>query len=207
MCHRSSELRESATPFERLHSSRSATQSDESACPFRAVSNQQRPAGPKRKADSVDSAALAWCAWVGEGLELAPTARVTSTASTYSATRLSMRRIVGIVTGICALYLMVGAVAAPCNDHSARAGSEVMNAATHGHDGARELPATKNNQPAPCKSASVPCCVAMISCATVAIAVNRASPLPPIASQGVSSLEFGKPLSRIAAPEPPPPKA
>jgi hypothetical protein len=119
-----------------------------------------------------------------------------------------MRRIVGIVTGICALYLTVGAIDAPCNDHLRRTGSELGDVSTLGHDGSgHELPVQKSDQPTPCKSSTVPCCIAMTSCATIAIAERAPLTLAPIANQYVSSFDLSKPLSRITAPEPPPPKA
>jgi len=138
-----------------------------------------------------------------QGLQLALSASVSSTHRNLSPNRLSMRRIVGIVTGLCALYLTVGGIDAPCNDHSRQSRSVSM----PGHDGAgHELPVQKNGQPKPCKSSPVPCCASMTSCMSIAIAEGAPSSALPIANQYISSFDLTKPLSRIAAPEPPPPK-
>jgi len=123
--------------------------------------------------------------------------------------RPTMRGFVGIVTGICALYLTVGAVDAPCNDHSRGGISGSGVAAMPHHDGSsNELPAQQSEQPKPCKSAAIPCCVAMTSCGTtIALGASVSSTVFPIAVQIVPSFHLAHPLGRIAAPEPPPPKA
>src|SRR2546423_7500778 len=115
-----------------------------------------------------------------------------------------MRRIVGIVTGLCALYLTLGIFDAQCNDHSRQSNSVSM----PGHDGGgHRLPVQKNEQPKPCKSSAVPCCASLTSCTTLAMAEGPPSTVVPLARQYASSFDLTKPLSRIAAPEPPPPKA
>jgi hypothetical protein len=112
------------------------------------------------------------------------------------------------MSGICALYLTVGAADLPCNDHS-RDGISGSDMGLMVHlDGSHRLPAQKNEQSKPCKSSPIPCCVAMTSCgATIALGESASSSGFPIASQIAPSLHFAHPLSRIAAPEPPPPKA
>lgn len=121
----------------------------------------------------------------------------------------NVRRLVGIVTGISALYLAVGAADTFCTDHSPGGVSGSGMAAMAHHDGSHhQLPAGKSEQPKPCKSATTPCCVAMTSCGTViALGASVSSEAFPIAAQIESSFHFPQPLSRIAAPEPPPPKA
>src|SRR6266550_4271270 len=80
--------------------------------------------------------------------------------------RFALRRFVGIVSGICALYLTVGAVDAPCKDHS-RDGASPSGVAPKGHHAGshHELP-VKKGAPKPCKSVAIPCCIAMTSCGT-----------------------------------------
>lgn len=123
--------------------------------------------------------------------------------------RPTVRRFVGIMTGICALYLTVGAVDASCNNHFRGGTSESGGAVMPQHDGSHhELPAQKSEQPKPCKSAAIPCCVAMTACGTtIALAASLSSSAFPIVAQIVPSFHFAQPLNRIAAPEPPPPKA
>lgn len=120
-----------------------------------------------------------------------------------------MRRLVGIVTGICALYLTLGAVDAPCGDHSSHSARDVSGPAMEHHDGGDDrLTTTKGEQPAPCKSAAIFCCVAMTSCGTtIAIDASVSTTPFPVAAQIVPSFRLAQLLSRIAAPEPPPPKA
>ena len=144
-----------------------------------------------------------------EGLELASRAGVTSAQLNLSVkSPLSIRRIVGIITGICALYLTVGASDLACNNHSARVASQLTDPSMAAHgDSAHKLPVKQTEHPAPCKSPAVPCCVAMTTCAISAVAESPSSTLFPTASHSVSLLDLTKPASRIAAPEPPPPKA
>jgi hypothetical protein len=69
-------------------------------------------------------------------------------------------------------------------------------------------PAQKSEQPKPCKTAAIPCCVAMTSCgATVALGAGVLSTAFQPEAQIVSAFHLAQPLGRIAAPEPPPPKA
>jgi len=121
----------------------------------------------------------------------------------------TVRRIVGIVTAVCALYLTVGAVESPCTDHSRDAASPSSAAPMAQHGSSHhELPARETHQPKPCKSAAVPCCVAMTSCGTtIALGPDGSAAAFAIAGQIVSPFHLAQPLSRIAAPEPPPPKA
>jgi len=121
----------------------------------------------------------------------------------------TVRRLVGIVTGICALYLTVGGVDAPCNEHSRGGSSGSRVAAVPHHDGSNsELPAQHHEQPKPCKSAAIPCCVATTSCGTtIALGASVSATSFPIAAQFVPSFHLAQPLSLTAAPEPPPPKA
>lgn len=121
----------------------------------------------------------------------------------------TVRRLVGIVTGICALYLTVGAAGILCTDHSRGGVFESGMAVTTHHDGSHhELPAHKSKQPKPCRSAAILCCVAMTSCGTtIALGASVSSAAFPIAAQPASYFHLAQPLSRIAAPEPPPPKA
>ena len=118
-----------------------------------------------------------------------------------------MRRFIGIVSGICALYLTVGAVDAPCKNHS-RGGtspSGMARMAPHGSS-QHELPAEKG-APKPCKTVAIPCCVAMTSCGTtIALGASVSSTVSPNSVQ-IAPSSYLVPLSRIAAPEPPPPKA
>jgi len=120
-----------------------------------------------------------------------------------------VRRVVGIITGICALYLTVGAVESPCTDHSRDAASASSAAPTAQHGSSHHgLPARETHQPKPCKSAAVPCCVAMTSCGTtIGFGSDGSSAAFAIAAQIVPPFHPAQPLSRIAAPEPPPPKA
>ena len=71
-----------------------------------------------------------------------------------------------------------------------------------------ESPAQKSDQPKPCKTAAIPCCVAMTSCGTtIALGSSVSSNAFQPEAQIVSPSLLAQPLSRIAAPEPPPPKA
>lgn len=117
-----------------------------------------------------------------------------------------MRCLVGIVSGICVLYLTVGAVDAPCKNHS-RDGSSPSAAAMADHASSHhEFPA-KKGAPKPCKTVAIPCCVAMTSCGTsIALGGDISSTASSNSVQIVPSSSL-IPLSRIAAPEPPPPKA
>lgn len=119
---------------------------------------------------------------------------------------LIVRRIVGIVTGICALYLTVGAVESPCADHS-RDGTSASNASMAQHGSSHhELPAGGSDQS--CKSVAVPCCVAMTSCGTTITVGSNAAPAAfAIVGQIVPPFHLAQPLSHTAPPEPPPPKA
>jgi hypothetical protein len=121
----------------------------------------------------------------------------------------TMRRFVGILTGICALYLTVGAVDAPCVDHGRGSSSESGVAVMSHHDGSHhELPTQKSDQPKPCKTAAIPCCVAMTSCGTtIALGAGVTPNAFQTEAQIVPACHLAQPLSRIAAPEPPPPKA
>jgi hypothetical protein len=143
------------------------------------------------------------------GLELATRDSVPSVTTYNLADRIrpTVRRFVGILTGICALYLTVGAVDVPCVDHDGSS-SESGSAVTPHHGGSHhELPAQKSDQPKPCKTA-VPCCVAMTSCGTtIALGAGVRQDAFHIAGQIVPDSHLAQPLSRIAAPEPPPPKA
>ena len=123
--------------------------------------------------------------------------------------RPTVRRFVGVLTGICALYLTVGAVDAPCVDRGQGSSSE-SGAAVMPHHGAshNESPIQKSDQPKPCKTAAIPCCVAMTSCGTtIALGAGAPSNALQIGAQIVPAYYLTQPLSRIAAPEPPPPKA
>jgi hypothetical protein len=71
-----------------------------------------------------------------------------------------------------------------------------------------ESPAQKNGQPKPCKTAAIPCCVAMTSCGTtIALGAGISPNASQLEAQIVPTSHLAQPLSRIAAPEPPPPKA
>jgi len=71
-----------------------------------------------------------------------------------------------------------------------------------------ESPAQKSDQPKPCKTAAIPCCAAMTSCGTTIALDPAVSPnASQIEAQLVTASHPAQPLSRIAAPEPPPPKA
>jgi hypothetical protein len=68
------------------------------------------------------------------------------------------------------------------------------------------LPA-KKGAPKPCKTVAIPCCVAMTSCGTtIVLGADGSGTVSPNADQIVPT-SYLVPLSRIAAPEPPPPKA
>jgi hypothetical protein len=77
------------------------------------------------------------------------------------------------------------------------------------HSGSHhESPAQKTDQPKPCKTAAIPCCVAMTSCGTtVALDATVSSNTFQLETQIVAASLLAQPLSRIAAPETPPPKA
>jgi hypothetical protein len=119
-----------------------------------------------------------------------------------------VRRLVGILTGTCALYLTLGSVGGVCSEHSGEAGAASASAMIH-HRSADRTPVSSTQQPGPCKMpATVPCCVAMTSCGTVVAAAPTVGNLAfSIAAPPVLFYDPNKPLSRIAAPEPPPPKA
>lgn len=121
----------------------------------------------------------------------------------------NVRRLLGIMIGICALYLTVGAVDAPCSDHFLGSASESSAAVIPHDDGSHhELPEQQGDQPGPCTSAALQCCVAMTSCVTtIALGESAPSTSVSIAAQIAPSVRIAHPLSRIAAPEPPPPKA
>ena len=122
---------------------------------------------------------------------------------------LILRHVVGIVTGICALYLTVGVVESPCADHS-RYGTTAPSAAPMAQHGSshHELPARGSDRSKSCKSVAVPCCVAMTSCGTtITHDSNATSAAFATAAQIVSPFQLRQPLSRLTAPEPPPPKA
>jgi len=123
--------------------------------------------------------------------------------------RPTVRRFVGILSGICALYLTVGAVDAPCVDHGRGGPSESGTAVVPHHDASHhESPAQQSDQPKPCKTAAIPCCVAMTSCGTtIALSADVSPNAFQIEAQIVPAFHLAQPLSRIAAPEPPPPKA
>jgi len=71
-----------------------------------------------------------------------------------------------------------------------------------------ESPAQKSDQPKPCQTAAIPCCVAMTSCGTtIALGAGLSSSASQTETQIVPASHRAQPLSRIAAPEPPPPKA
>ena len=143
------------------------------------------------------------------GLELASRDRVRSSATQPEpmiAPRL--RRIVGILTGISAFYVTVAAPDVPCRDRARHGGSAAGTASMPHQDGSEHtLPAKKGEQPNPCKSAAIPCCVGMTSCSTITVAERPSSIVLPLPEQIVAWREHTKPLSRVAAPEPPPPKA
>jgi hypothetical protein len=77
------------------------------------------------------------------------------------------------------------------------------------HSGSHhESPAQKSEQPKPCKTVPNPCCVAMTSCGTaIALDSRISSDAFQREAQIVRGSHLAQPLSRIAAPEPPPPKA
>ena len=141
------------------------------------------------------------------GLELASLHRVRSSATQPEPMIApQLRRIVGILTGISAFCVTVSAVDAPCRDQSGHAVSAADNASMQHHDGSEHtLPAKKGGQPNPCKSAAIPCCVGL--CSAISVAESTSSIVLPPLEQMAASRELTKPLSRIAAPEPPPPKA
>jgi hypothetical protein len=120
-----------------------------------------------------------------------------------------MRRFVGMLTGICALYLTAGTADALCVDHARGSSSESGVSVVSHHSGSHhESPTQKSEQPKPCKAAAIPCCVPMTSCGTTIALVAAVSPNAfQTETQIVSVSALAQPLTRIAAPEPPPPKA
>ena len=119
-----------------------------------------------------------------------------------------MRRLVGILAGICALYLTVGAVDAPCVDHGRDTTSESGAAVMMHHGGTTHESPQKSQLPKPCKTAAIPCCIAMTSCgATLALGAGTSPDAFQISAHVAHASQFAEPLSRVAAPEPPPPKA
>lgn len=120
----------------------------------------------------------------------------------------NVRRFVGILAGTCALYLTVGAVDAPCADHGRDTTSNSGSAVMMHHGSHSESPAQKSQLPKPCKTAAIPCCIAMTSCGTtLALGAGASSDPFQIRAGVVHPLHFAEPLTRVAAPEPPPPKA
>jgi hypothetical protein len=76
------------------------------------------------------------------------------------------------------------------------------------HGSHHQSPAKKGEQPKPCKTAAIPCCIAMTSCGTtIALGPAVSSNTFQIGAQVAPHSHLAQPLSRIAAPEPPPPKA
>ena len=121
----------------------------------------------------------------------------------------AVRRFVGLLTGICTVYLMVGAVEAPCNDHSSGSASRLSAAAmTHHHGSHQELPGKNSEHLQPCKQGAIPCCVAMTSCGTTLVMSTSDSLVDfGFVTESVPSFQLTQPRTSIAAPEPPPPKA
>jgi hypothetical protein len=145
------------------------------------------------------------------GLELATSLRVTSTAMSTLTEKIrpTVRRFLGILTGICALYLTVGAVDAPCLDHDRDSSAQSAPTAMSHQSTHHEEPEQKGGQPKPCKTAAIPCCTAMTSCGTTIIALGNDGSPDAFWIEGriAPASHLSQPLSRIAAPEPPPPKA
>ena len=119
----------------------------------------------------------------------------------------TVRRFVGIASALCALYLTVGPVDSPCNDHSSHAASSESNMRMAAHsDPTHPQPSPRKDRgPASCGSSAILCCVAICGSTILpnTISSSRASaPAREVAPQ----YQISRPLSRIAAPEPPPPK-
>jgi hypothetical protein len=106
------------------------------------------------------------------------------------------------------LHLNLQAADAPCARHSARSVGESASAhpARHAHHAgsARDAINTKT----PCEIPAQPnCCQALASCSMNALASGaRSAPLPNGAS-AISQMVREIPVSPVASPDPPPPKA
>jgi hypothetical protein len=75
------------------------------------------------------------------------------------------------------------------------------------HSGSQHESPAQGGQPKPCKTAAVPCCIAMTSCGTTIALRPKSADVFQVLAQSVPGSDLSQPLSRVAAPEPPPPKA
>jgi hypothetical protein len=118
------------------------------------------------------------------------------------------RRFIGMLTGFCVLSLTLGRVGAGCERPSAPPPSASTSMTMTDHAGAQhELPA-KHQQHTSCDSSSVVCCQAMTSCGlTLALSRTASAGDEFPAVSRVSDVSLQTLVSRIAAPETPPPKA
>jgi hypothetical protein len=123
------------------------------------------------------------------------------------------RRLIGILTGMCALSLTLGRTAQGCErrHNAALLSSPSMTMAQHTgsqHTGSQHTPPAKQHQGESCDSSTVVCCQAMTSCGVTFAPGPRAMGDAEFAAAArVTQIEFQTPLSRVATPETPPPKA
>src|ERR1700687_3806358 len=118
------------------------------------------------------------------------------------------RRFIGMLTGICALSLTLGRSAEGCERPNAKAppASASMTMAQHAA-AQHESPASRHHGKS-CDSSTVVCCQAMTSCGlTFAAGPTDSAGAELSAATRVTQIELQTPLSRIAGPETPPPKA
>ena len=118
------------------------------------------------------------------------------------------RRFIGILTGFCILSLTLGRVGAACERGSAQAPSASPSMAMTQHPGGQHQSPANQQQHKSCDSSTVVCCQAMTSCG-LTLALGRAASAGNelFAASRVTDVSLQTLLSRIAAPETPPPKA
>jgi len=118
------------------------------------------------------------------------------------------RRFIATLTGICALSLTLGRSAEGCERPNAKVASASPSMTMAQHAGAQHESPANRHQGKSCDSSTVICCQAMTSCGLTFAAGSMASAGTEFsAATRVTQIELQTPLSRVAAPETPPPKA
>src|SRR5450759_1004890 len=120
---------------------------------------------------------------------------------------MQLRRLSGLLCGICTLSLTLGPSNNGCERRNVEATSTAASVPTSHHAGMHGSPVSADKQQ-PCNSSAPVCCQAMTSCGPTIVLSRTASAdaqLPAAAAVAPPTLEI--PNSRTAAPEPPPPKA
>jgi len=118
-----------------------------------------------------------------------------------------LRRVIGILTGICTLSLTLGPSNNGCEGRSVEATSTAASVPTGHHVGMHGSPVSADKQQ-PCNSSTPACCQAMSSCGpTIVLSRTAAAGAHLPAASAIPQAALENPLSRTTAPEPPPPKA